>query len=94
MIKHVVILKLNENSPFEEIKEEIINLKHHIPQIIDIQAGIDIKFDKNPSDICIIATFKNEKDLEIYANHTKHLEVIKNYIKPYLKERCVVDYEF
>ena len=94
MIKHVVILKLNENSPFEEIKEKIINLKKYIPQIIKIEVGIDIRFDKNPSDICIIATFKNKIDLEIYANHPKHLEIIKNHIKPYLKERCVIDYEF
>ena len=94
MIKHVVILKLNENSPFEEIKEKIMNLKNHIPQIINIEVGIDIRFDKNPSDIAIITILKNKKDLEIYANHPKHLEVIKNYIKPYLKERRVVDFEY
>ena len=94
MIKHIVILKLNENSPFEEIKRKIIQLKNYIPEIIEIEVGIDINFDQNPSDISIIAIFKNIKDLEIYANHPKHLEVINNYIKPHLKKRCVVDYEF
>jgi len=93
MIKHVVILTLKENSPFEEIKEKILELKNFIPEIIDIDVGIDIRFDKNPSDIAIITILKDKKDLEIYANHPKHLEVIKNYIKPYLKERRVVDYE-
>ena len=94
MIKHIVILKLKENSPFGEIKEKINELKNYIPEIIEIETGIDIKFDKNPSDISITAIFKNINDLETYANHPKHLEVIQNYIKPYLKERCVVDYEF
>jgi len=94
MIKHIVILKLKENSPFGEIKEKITELKNYIPELIEIEVGIDIKFDQNSSDISITAIFKNINDLEIYANHPKHLEVIKNYIKPYLKERCVVDYEF
>jgi len=94
MIKHVVILTLKENSPLKEIRERIIDLKNHIREIIEIEVGIDINFDQNPSDISIIAIFKNIKDLEIYANHPKHLEVINNYIKPHLKKRCVVDYEF
>jgi len=94
MIKHVVILTLKENSPLKEIREKIIDLKNYIPEIIEIEVGIDIRFDKNPSDIAIITNLKDKKDLEIYANHPKHLEVIKNYIKPYLKERRVVDFEF
>jgi len=94
MIKHVVILTLKENSPLKEIREKIVDLKTHIPEIIEIEVGIDIRFDKNPSDIAIITILKDKKDLEIYANHPKHLEVIKNYIKPYLKERRVVDFEY
>ena len=92
MIRHVVILKLKENSPLSSIKEEILNLKNEIEVIINIEVGIDIKFDTNSSDLCIIADFNDIKDLEIYANHSKHIEVIENYIKPFLIERNVVDY--
>lgn len=92
MIRHVVILKLKENTDLKLIKEKILNLKNEIKEIINIEVGIDIGFDPTSSDLCIIADFKNIKDLEIYANHPKHLEIIKNYIKPFLIERRVVDY--
>ena len=93
MIRHVVILKLKENAPINKIKTEILNLKNEITEILNIEVGLDIGFDPTSDDLCIIADFNNIKDLEIYAKHPKHLEVIKNHIKPYLISRNVVDYE-
>jgi len=93
MIRHIVILDLKKNAPKKLIKEKILNLKQDIKEIINIQAGIDTDFDPASSDICIIADFKNMNDLKIYANHPRHLEIIKKYIKPYLVQRKVVDFE-
>jgi len=92
MIKHVVLCKVKPNSPIKEIKEKIEHLKHEIDVIKSIEVGIDIGFDKNPSDFCIITQVDNIKDLEIYANHPKHLEVIE-FLKNYLTERRAVDFE-
>ncbi len=92
MIKHIVIFKVKEDSPLQEFKEKIENLKNFIPEIVSIEVGIDIKFDKNPSDFSIITILNSKEDLQIYANHPKHLEVIK-FLKPYVIQRCVVDYE-
>jgi cell division GTPase FtsZ len=92
MIRHVVVFKAKENAPLKEIKEKIENLKNEIKEIMHIEVGIDIKFDKNSSDFCVITEVENIKDLEIYATHPKHLKVIE-FIKPYVKERHVVDYE-
>ncbi|GAX88101.1 conserved hypothetical protein [Lebetimonas natsushimae] len=92
MIKHVVIFKTQKNAPLNEFKKRIEDLKIYIKEIKSIEVGIDIRFDKNPSDFCVITKVENIKDLEIYATHPKHLEVIE-FIKPYIKERCVVDYE-
>ena len=93
MIRHVVILDLDKNAPKELIKEKILNLKEDITEILHIEVGIDINFDPTPSTMCIIADFKNKDDLNTYANHPSHLEIIKNYIKPYLIQRKVVDFE-
>jgi len=92
MIKHIVLLKTKENAPLQEIKKKIENLKNEIKEIISIEAGIDINFDPASSNLAIITILKNEKDLEIYAKHPKHIEVIK-FIKPYILERNVVDFE-
>jgi hypothetical protein len=92
MIRHVVIFKTQKNAPLKEIKEKIENLKNEIKEIKHIEVGIDIKFDKAPSDFCVITEVENLKDLEIYATHPKHLKVIE-FIKPFIIERRVVDYE-
>jgi hypothetical protein len=92
MIRHVVIFKTKQNAPLNEFKEKIENLKNEIKEIMHIEVGIDIKFDKNSSDFCVITEVKDIKDLEIYATHPKHLEVIE-FIKSFIKERRVVDYE-
>jgi len=92
MIRHVVIFKTIQNAPLEEFKKQIEELKNHIPEIIDITVGIDIKFDPASSDFCVITDVKNVEDLKIYANHPKHLKVIE-FLKPYITERKVVDFK-
>ena len=93
MIRHVVIFKAKENAPIDEFKKQIENLKNDIKEIIDIKVGIDINFDSTSSDYCVITDVKNIEELKIYANHPKHIEVI-NFLKPYIIERRVVDFNF
>ena len=93
MIRHVVIFKAKENAPIDEFKKRIENLKNEIEEIIDIKVGIDINFDPTSSDFCVITDVKFIEDLKIYANHPKHIEVIK-FLKPYIVERRVVDFNF
>ena len=92
MIKHVVLFKAKENAPLKEFKEKIENLKNEIPEIISIEVGIDIGFDSASSDFCVFTVVKDINDLKIYAKHPKHLKVIE-FLKPYIIERKVVDYE-
>jgi hypothetical protein len=93
MIRHVVIFKAKENAPIDEFKKRIENLKNEIEEIIDIKVGIDMNFDPTSSDFCVITDVKDINDLKIYANHPKHIEVIK-FLKPYIVERRVVDFNF
>ena len=93
MIKHIVIFKAKENAPLQEIKEKIENLKNVIPQIKHIEVGIDIKLDPTSSDFSVLTEVENIEDLKIYATHPKHLDVI-SFLKPYVIERKVVDYEY
>ena len=92
MIRHIVTLKLNKNASFEAIKEKILNLKNHLP-IKQIEVGMDIGFDKTASDLAIIADFENIENLKAYANDEIHQKIIKEDIKPFLIQRCAVDYE-
>ena len=92
MIKHIVIFKVNDKSKIDTAKNLILNLKTKIPEIITIEVFTDIGYDDTASDFGLIATFKNEHDLDIYAKHPDHLEVIK-FIKTIATERRAIDYK-
>ncbi|WP_456480233.1 Dabb family protein [Nautilia sp.] len=92
MIRHVVLFKTEKNAPLQEFKEKIENLKNLIDEIVKIEVGIDIRFDPDSSDFCVITEVKSLNDLKIYAQHPEHLKVI-SYVKPYIKERKVVDFK-
>jgi len=92
MIKHIVLFKVNDKSKIDKAKELILGLKKDIPEIIDIEVFTDIGYDESASDFGLITTFKNVDDLDIYAKHPKHLEVIK-FIKTIATQRNAIDYE-
>jgi hypothetical protein len=92
MIKHIVLFKVNDKSKIEEAKKLILNLKNEIKEIIDIEVFSDIGYDNSASDFGLITTLKTKEDLDIYAKHPKHLEVI-NFIKTIATQRNAIDYE-
>ena len=92
MIKYIVLFKVNDKSKISKAQEKILNLKNHIPEIIDIEVFSDIGYDESASDFGLITTLKNVDDLDIYAKHPKHLEVIK-FIKTIATERRAIDYK-
>jgi hypothetical protein len=92
MIKHIVLFKVNDKTKIDEAKKLILNLKNEIAEIIDIEVFSDIGYDKSASDFGLITTLKDKNDLDIYAKHPKHLEVI-NFIKTIATQRNAIDYK-
>jgi len=92
MIKHIVLFKVDDKTKIEQAKQLILDLKNYIPEIIEIEVFTDIGYDKTASDFGLITTLKDKNDLDIYAKHPKHLEVIE-FIKKIAIERRAIDYE-
>jgi hypothetical protein len=92
MIKHIVLFKVNDKNKINKAKELILNLKNEIKEIIDIEVFSDIGYDKSASDFGLITTLNTKNDLDIYAKHPKHVEVI-NFIKTIATQRNAIDYE-
>ena len=92
MIKHIVLFKVNDKSKIDAAKQMILDLKSKIPEIQEIEVFTDIGYDDTASDFGLITTFKNLEDLDIYAKHKDHLEVIK-FIKTIAIQRSAIDYK-
>ncbi|MBQ3472014.1 MAG: Dabb family protein [Clostridia bacterium] len=98
MVRHIVMWKLVPSPDMAEramdIKENLEGLKDKIDLIVDIEVGININTADTVSDIVLVSTFNSVEELNEYQNHPAHKAVGAHYVKPYVEERRVCDYEF
>lgn len=94
MVGHVVFFKLkNYPEGLKELKENITALKGKIKEIKDLEVGVDFSREDRSYDLVLYSSFDSKEDLETYAVHPEHLEVVNNYVKVYCDHTKIVDYE-
>lgn len=99
MIKHIVIWKLKpEPNPTakevnaQKLKNEIEALRNSIPEIKQIEVGINIATSDQAGDVVLYSEFESLTDLDIYQKHPDHQKVVE-LVRELTCERRVVDYE-
>lgn len=98
MIRHIVCWKLkeveNKAQVIGEIKNKLLALKGRIPELIEIEVGVNSPDASQENfDILLNTTFADIEALERYQVHSEHLAAGK-YIKEQVESRAAVDYEF
>jgi len=95
MIKHIVLLKLEDNSNEHKklVQKKILALKSKISEIVHLEVGVNFADEQRAYDVALISDFKNKEDLQSYAVNPLHVEVI-NYLKSKNTTSKVVDYEY
>ncbi len=99
MIKHIVLWKLKENAEGKSKKENALqikkileDLKNVIPQITELEVGINFNDSTAAYDVALYSIFQTVKDLDTYQNHPDHVKAA-DVIGKLREERVVVDYE-
>jgi hypothetical protein len=94
MLRHVVFFKLKNPTPevLKETKDILMNMKGKIPELIDIEVGIDIVRSERSFDISLITTFESLDAMKSYQVHPLHVEFVK-YITEVREAAVAVDYE-
>ncbi len=99
MLKHIVMWKLKEEAQGRpgkenalEMKKLLEDLKAKIPEIIELEVGLQFKSVEGASDVVLVSLFKNEEDLGKYQKHPDHQKIVA-FIQSVVAERRVVDYE-
>ncbi len=96
MIKHIVLFKLkaseNKAVKMQEIKEELEKLPDIIRELKEIRVGLNMNPDEE-WDLSLEVLTENRHDLEIYANHPAHQQIVKHLIAPLKEDRACVDYQ-
>ena len=96
MIKHIVLFRFKDSADktgqMLNIKNELENLPAIIPYLKDIHIGLNIN-SAEKWDMSLEAIVDTMQDLDTYANHPAHQQIVKNRIAPIKEERACVDYQ-
>ncbi len=92
MIRHVVMWKLKEENLKENakrIKEMLEALPKHIPQIVELDVGLNEK--EGAFEVGLVTKFNSFDDLKIYDTHPEHQKA-REFIRSVVESREVLDY--
>lgn len=95
MIEHIVLIKLKPESEdkIDQISEALRALKGKIPEIVEISAGRNFSARHQGFQMGLRSLFKSKEDLETYASHPAHVEVLEKMIAPAKADVIALDYE-
>ncbi len=98
MIKHIVMWRLKDNAAGRSKEENALmlknvleDLKDKIPQIKEIEVGINFNPSQAAFDVVLYSAFEDKEALEQYQKHPDHVKVA-DIIGEIRSDRAVVDY--
>lgn len=93
MINHIVMFRFGDDKEQVQIvKEKLEELPPRIAEIKHYEVGINMIESERAYDMVLISKFDSMDDLESYATHPAHEEVLQ-YIRSVATSIVAVDYE-
>ncbi|MDA3949341.1 MAG: Dabb family protein [Spirochaeta sp.] len=99
MVKHIVMWNVVESHEgmgrqelLAEIKKRIEAMKGVVPQITEIEVGIDFSGSDAAYDVALYSVFADRAALDAYQVHPAHEEV-KKFVGAVTTARAMADYE-
>ncbi len=94
MIKHIVCFKLKDNSDeiCRKTADILLSMKGKVPQIIDIEVGVDFLHSSRSYDIILQVTLDSRDKLDEYQNDPYHCDVVKTYMHSVMESSVAIDY--
>ena len=96
MLRHVVLLKWNEDATAEQIESVVSGMRAlpaAIPQIRSYEVGRDLGLRDGAYDLGLVAEFDDADAWRTYLAHPDHVEVVANRITPIMADRASVQFD-
>ena len=94
MYKHIVCWEFaekNKGSNLEAMKLLLEALPVHIPEILELEVGLNVKDSPRVMDMVLSTSFADEAAYQVYATHPAHGKVVEALHKVTV-EAVIVDY--
>jgi len=92
MLTHVVVMHFESPDDAVSARDRLLGMKGRIEVLRHIEAGVDVLRSERSWELALITRFDSLDDLQIYAVHPVHKEVLA-FIKPRLTRAVTVDFE-
>jgi hypothetical protein len=99
MLKHIVMWRMKDQAEgasaeqnAQELKRRLESLEAVIPEILELEVGLQFKAPEPAWDVVLVSAFENPAALEIYQKNPEHEKVVE-FVKKIISDRKVVDYE-
>lgn len=94
MIKHIVCFKLKDNSDeiCKKTADILLSMKGKVPQIIDIEVGVDFLHSSRSYDVILQVTLDGKDKLDEYQSDPYHCDVVKTYMHSVMESSVAIDY--
>ena len=92
MIKHIYLFRLKNPADTDEVVRKLYSLREHVPQIKELEIGVDFKHAANSYEICEYITFDNRMDYEAFGLNAYH-DSIRKYMAEKQLSGIKIDYE-
>ncbi len=99
MLRHIVMWKFKSEAEgntrqanMERVRTELYALVPIIPEIKEMEIGLDVSHTDMSADLVLITKFDSIEALKTYANHPEHLKV-SAFVRKVIESRTVIDFE-
>lgn len=95
MFTHIVLFKLHDNEPhnLDTTRAILLSMKGQIPQLRDIEVGLDVLQTDRSFDLALITRFDSPRDYRAYRTHPYHVDPVLKHLHEVAETAVVVDYE-
>ena len=96
MIRHIVLLKLKEETTeetIEGIKSTLRALPAQIPEISNYVCGQDLEVSAGTADLGIMADFESVESYKTYSTHPAHVAAVHDVVKPHVAGKTALQIE-
>lgn len=96
MIRHIVLFRFNDSASAEDraaLIDALKGLKEKIGFVKELEVGQDVGGKANSYDIALNSVFETFDDVEKYAIHPDHVEVV-TLVRRLCESSVKVDFEF
>jgi len=95
MLRHIVMVNFKDRQMVDKLSAEfkalLMGLVDKIPELNNMEVGLNVNTKASAFDLVLIADFENIKGLNMYRTHPKHVKIL-NYMKGVVEKTAVVDY--